>query len=148
VNAFIINNVLQSLHSHEALLAPTIISPMAQEAINTLISMVNSLPEGNPLLPFLATATPSIDVLGQFKNGQYVLDASPLYFGPGYSTMNVPHVGGVYLFEFNDLVTQYIGSAYDVKSRLLSHIMGINGHGELLYFHKEAIKNGGLPFIS
>jgi hypothetical protein len=149
MHAFIITNVLDVLHNHEELLAPTIITSQAQLAIDNLVNMVNSLPEDNLVLEYLKTITPSIEVLASINdNGVYTLLQSPLTFDTGYSTLKVPQVAGVYLWQFSDSANQYVGSAYDVKARLLNHISNINGNGSPLSFHTWAIHNGGLTYFS
>jgi len=149
MNSFIITNMLECLHNCDSLLAPTIITPAAEQAIAVYTTMVNSLPADSLVLDYL-TANPlkEIYTTAIFKDGVYSLLQQQLSLGSGYSVINVPNSGGVYVFTFSDLTTQYVGSAYDFKLRLLSHIWNLQGHGNPLKFHTWVINNGGMSHLS
>ena len=98
MNSFIITSLLANLHEHQRLLAPTIISPQAQTAIDTLISMVNSLPADNCTLEYLISNPLSgIEVNATFKDGIYTLLQQSYSFQPGYARGSVSNHAGVYL---------------------------------------------------
>lgn len=128
-------------------------TPHTYNAISTLITMLNSLPEGNPVLEFiLSNLKQPIQISATLVDGKVVSIAqytlSNVYSVP-MEILRTCATGGTYVFQHTSLdFPQYIGSSNHLAIRLAGHLSQLSGSLPPFKFHDFVNINGGLDSLT
>lgn len=136
------------------LLCPSVISPLAKEAICVVDEMLRSLPEDSPVLAHITEVASQSESLLQViakANGGLIIPSSKIEFPDGNIPQNtIPVAAGVYIFTENvcasgqTVVRQAIGSSSNFKRRLVEHKEAFNGSGSPTSLHNFGKALGGI----
>lgn len=125
-------------------------TPYSNQALSTLIVMLNSLPEGSIVLEFiLSSLNQSFEATSSIVDGKRIpsIQYSLPYVTavPGQIISNLST--GVYLFHHVESGQQYIGSSCNMAIRLSGHLSQFSGAIAPSKLHNFVMANGGLNSV-
>lgn len=134
------------------LLAPVIITEQIKAALQTLITMLNSLPLDNTVLRFiLENLNTTFATVGSVVEGKLVpavtYTFNSLHVIPN-AIMADCTMGGVYVFDHLPSLQQIVGSALKFWSRVGGHLQQFTGSLGYMPFHTYVMENGGIASIT
>lgn len=137
--------------SNPQLLADLNYTQYSAKALTTLITMLNSLPEGNTVLEFiLNNLHHASNVTASLVNGTIVPTITHLL--PNIAS--IPNIivktcstAGVYMFQHIETGQIYIGSSCNLAIRAAGHLSQFSGALQPFPFHIEVNKLGGYSSV-